>query len=114
MREVLMTTFPPGTFPVKVAIPVIPTVKVVITFTKFVQLQTIEHFYTPPSSPRQFSGGIRGEYFSSWLSGSRSRQQASEGEHMIDPFAIPSGYSWSSFDEKKKKMKKSKSSRRTK
>ncbi|XP_073299058.1 uncharacterized protein [Primulina huaijiensis] len=112
MREVLMTTFPPGTFPVKVAIPVVPTVKVVITFTKFVELQPIEHFYTPPSSPRQFSGGIRGEYFSSWLSRSRSRQQASEGEHMIDPFAIPSGYSWSSFDEKKRKMKKS--SRRTK
>ncbi|XP_075505529.1 uncharacterized protein LOC142542660 [Primulina tabacum] len=124
MREVLTTTFPPGTFPVKIAIPVVPTVKVVITFTKFVELQPIENFYTPLSSPKQFSSGSRGEggeaertssYFSSWLSRSGSRQQGcSGGEHMIDPFAIPSGYSWSSFDEKNRKMKKSKSSRRTK
>ncbi|XP_073133662.1 uncharacterized protein [Henckelia pumila] len=123
MREVLTATFPPGTFPVKVAIPVVPTVKVVITFTKFVELQPIEHFYTPPSSPRQFSVAGRGgggeaertsSHFSSWLSRSGSRQQASGGEHVINPFAIPSGYSWSSFDEKNRKMKKSKSSRRTK
>lgn len=101
----------------------VPTVKVVITFTKFVELQPIEHFYTPLSSPRQFAGGSRGEggeaertssYFSSWLPRSGNRQQGcSGGEHMIDPFAIPIGYSWSSFDEKNRKMK-SKSSRRTK
>ncbi|GFP79055.1 ankyrin repeat domain-containing protein 13b [Phtheirospermum japonicum] len=56
MREVLTTTFPPGTFPVKVSIPVVPTVRVVITFTKFVELQqpTEDYFYTPLSSPRQF------------------------------------------------------------
>ncbi|KZV37177.1 ankyrin repeat domain-containing protein 13C-B-like [Dorcoceras hygrometricum] len=123
MREILTTTFPPGTFPVKVAIPVVPTVKVVITFTKFIDLQPVEHFYTPLSSPRQFSGGSSGGgeeagrtsgYLSSWLSRSGSRQQASGGEHVADPFAIPSGYSWSSFDDKNRKMSKSKSSRRTK
>ncbi|KAF5960557.1 hypothetical protein HYC85_001766 [Camellia sinensis] len=40
MRELLTTKFPPATFPVKVAIPVVPTVRVVITFTKFVELQS--------------------------------------------------------------------------
>ncbi|XWS12846.1 hypothetical protein CRYUN_Cryun37aG0125500 [Craigia yunnanensis] len=62
LRELLTTKFPPGTFPVKVAIPVVPTVRVVITFTKFVELQSTEQFYTPLSSPRHFSyGGGRGQ-----------------------------------------------------
>ncbi|KAI3456464.1 hypothetical protein Pfo_013127 [Paulownia fortunei] len=129
MRELLTTTFPPGTFPVKVAIPVVPTVRVVITFTKFVELQPVENFYTPLSSPRQFASGRSSEeeestsgdsssYFSfssSWLrGGSRHQQSGSSGRQPVDPFAIPSGYSWSRFDEKNRKMKKSKSTRRTK
>ncbi|KAL8461446.1 hypothetical protein ACS0TY_031984 [Phlomoides rotata] len=119
MREILTTTFPPGTFPVKVAIPVVPTVRVVITFTKFVELQPIENFYTPLSSPREFvneestsGGGDESGYFSfssSWLRGGSSR-----GGKPTDPFAIPSGYLLSSFDEKNRKLKKSKSSRKTK
>ncbi|KAK4398938.1 Ankyrin repeat domain-containing protein 13C [Sesamum angolense] len=131
MRELLTTTFPPGTFPVKVAIPVVPTVRVVITFTKFVELQPVEKFYTPLSSPRQFGNGRGSEkestsgdngssYLSfsssSWLRGGsqQHQQSSSSGREVVDPFAIPSGYSWSSFDEKKRKMKKSKSTRRTK
>ncbi|VFQ88944.1 unnamed protein product [Cuscuta campestris] len=47
LRELLTTKFPPGTFPVKVAIPVVPTVRVVVTFTKFVELQPVEQFFTP-------------------------------------------------------------------
>ncbi|KAL0286205.1 UNVERIFIED_CONTAM: hypothetical protein Sangu_2743900 [Sesamum angustifolium] len=129
MRELLTTTFPPGTFPV--AIPVVPTVRVVITFTKFVELQPVEKFYTPLSSPRQFGNGRGSEkestsgdngssYLSfsssSWLRGGsqQHQQSSSSGREVVDPFAIPSGYSWSSFDEKKRKMKKSKSTRRTK
>ncbi|MBA0778368.1 hypothetical protein Gotri_006238, partial [Gossypium trilobum] len=42
---------------VQVAIPVVPTVRVVITFTKFVELQSTEQFFTPLSSPRYFSNG---------------------------------------------------------
>ncbi|CAK9146856.1 unnamed protein product [Ilex paraguariensis] len=128
MRELLTTTFPPGTFPVKVAIPVVPTVRVVITFTKFVELQPIEQFYTPLSSPRHFGHGRGGEdetdtsYFSlssassssSWLSRSSSRKQHCNGAQQVDPFAIPREYTWSSFDDKGKKMKKSKSTRRSK
>lgn len=112
----------------QVAIPVVPTVRVVITFTKFVELQPVEKFYTPLSSPRQFVNGRGSEeestsgdndsYFSfssSWLrDGSQLRQSSSSGQGAVDPFAIPSGYSWSSFDEKNRKMKKSKSTRRTK
>ncbi|XP_059292926.1 uncharacterized protein LOC132046343 [Lycium ferocissimum] len=136
MRELLTTKFPPGTFPVKLAIPVVPTVRVVITFTKFVELQPIEQFYTPFSSPRHLLHGgseddTSGTNYhslpsssssssSSWLSRSNSRstskqpQQSCNGGQQADPFAIPSGYSWSSFDEKNRKMKKSKSTRRTK
>ncbi|KAA8520078.1 hypothetical protein F0562_014334 [Nyssa sinensis] len=138
MRELLTTKFPPGTFPVKVAIPVVPTVRVVITFTKFVELQSTEQFYTPLSSPRHFVHGrgsedeteSRNPSLSSsstsssstpWLrrSGSFSSSASKQRQHcwagqQSDPFAIPSGYTWSSFDDKNRKMKKSKSTRKSK
>ncbi|XP_027338653.1 ankyrin repeat domain-containing protein 13C-like [Abrus precatorius] len=140
LRELLTTKFPTGTFPVKVAIPVVPTVRVVITFTKFVELPPLEQFYTPFSSPRYLldadddddekksgtgshassssSGG------STWLrrSGSQSRgagskhqQRSSSGALDSDPFAIPAGYTWTNHgDDKSRKMKKSKSVRKSK
>ncbi|KAG6392342.1 hypothetical protein SASPL_146559 [Salvia splendens] len=117
MREILTTTFPSGTFPVKVAIPVVPTVRVVITFTKFVELQPADDFFTPLSSPRQFASDNGSGYFSlssSWLRGGSARHQAGGGSLPQDPFAIPSGYSWSSFDAKSGKLSKSKSTRKTK
>lgn len=146
MRELLTTRFPPGTFPVKVAIPVVPTVRVVITFTKFVELQPIEQFYTPLSSPRLLANGGRSQgdedqksdtYYSTWLSSSSSssssfststwlrrnisqsvstskRQQNEFSSTKTDPFAIPSEYTWTSVDDKSAKMKKSKSTRRSK
>ncbi|XP_047311195.1 ankyrin repeat domain-containing protein 13A-like [Impatiens glandulifera] len=140
MRDLLTTKFPPGTFPVKLAIPVVPTVKVVITFTKFTELQQpIEHFYTPLSSPRLFSSaGCDNETDKSsssstttaaassataWLRRSNSKTSLVNKKvnfslpatpaQQSNPFAIPSGYRWSSFDEKttnKKTTKKSKSS----
>ncbi|XP_021293718.1 ankyrin repeat domain-containing protein 13C isoform X1 [Herrania umbratica] len=158
MRELLTTKFPSGTFPVKVAIPVVPTVRVVITFTKFVELQPAEQFYTPLSSPRHFSyGGGRGggqaeedqkpethnsllpssSSSSSWsstawlrrsnsqsVSASKQQQQqqqqrsssssSSSMAQQADPFAIPSGYTWTTADDKSSKMKKSKSTRKSK
>ncbi|XP_030457068.2 uncharacterized protein LOC115677956 isoform X2 [Syzygium oleosum] len=142
MRELLTTKFPTGTFPVKVAIPVVPTVRVVITFTKFVELQPTERFYTPLSSPRHLlNGGSRsgpeedqksdGPFWSwpsssssssstSWLRRSSSRSVGSSKEQsrcpaqQPDPFVIPSGYTWSSIDDKSHKMKKSKSVRKSK
>lgn len=130
------------------AIPVMPTVRVVITFTKFVELQPTEQFYTPCSSPRHLvcdGPSTRGEEesethissFSSMSSASmsstalprRSTSRLSSASKFLkqpppppppptavqqsDPFAIPSGYSLSSFDEKNRKMKKSKSIRKT-
>ncbi|KAF5760499.1 putative ankyrin repeat domain-containing protein [Helianthus annuus] len=138
MRELLTTKFPPGTFPVKVAIPVVPTVRVMITFTKFVELQRPEEqFFTPVSSPRQFFSGGRNNGYddvvvdfddddkkgnprssvsSSWLSrnGSRSGLPTLQKgtPQVVDPFAVPIGYAWSSFDEKGKQLKKSKSTSR--
>ncbi|PSS10372.1 Ankyrin repeat domain-containing protein [Actinidia chinensis var. chinensis] len=133
LRELLTTKFPPGTFPVKVAIPVVPTVRVVITFTKFVELQPTEQFYTPFSSPRHFTNergpdeepeSSSSSASTSWLRRSTSRPSSASkqwhhnysvsGQQSLDPFAIPSGYTWSSFDEKNRKMKKSKSTRKAK
>ncbi|XP_059624227.1 uncharacterized protein LOC132267166 [Cornus florida] len=143
MRELLTTKFPSGTFPVKVAIPVVPTVRVVITFTKFVELPSTEQFYTPLSSPRNFVHGQSSKeetegHFSTassasasasssssssssmaWLrrsstqsSSASKHQQSSPVVQQSDPFTIPSGYTWSSFDDKNRKMKKSKSTSR--
>ncbi|XWS19406.1 hypothetical protein CRYUN_Cryun31cG0012700 [Craigia yunnanensis] len=144
MRELLTTKFPPGTFPVKVAIPVVPTVRVVITFTKFVELPSTEQFYTPLSSPRHFSyGGGRCQTeedqksdkhnsslpssssswsSTAWLRRSNSQSVSASKQHcysssmaqQADPFAIPSGYTWTSVDDKSSKMKKSKSTRKSK
>ncbi|XP_044495035.1 ankyrin repeat domain-containing protein 13C-like [Mangifera indica] len=143
LRELLTTKFPPGTFPVKVAIPVVPTVRVVVTFTKFVELQSVEQFFTPLSSPRHFLKGSSEDddkksdthyssfpSSSSWLrrssSQSAGKQQrsslsssssSSAQQHWeTDPFAIPSGYTWTSImdDKSSNKMRRSKSTRKTK
>ncbi|XP_057433324.1 uncharacterized protein LOC130726111 [Lotus japonicus] len=129
MRELLTTKFPPGTFPVKVAIPVVPTVRVVITFTKFVELQPVEQFYTPLSSPRHLlsvdddhqepESRHRSSFSASsmsWLRRNNS-QSGSKQQHQLDsdPFAIPAGYAWTtSGDDSSGKLKKSKSMRRSK
>lgn len=145
MRELLTTKFPPATFPVKVAIPVVPTVRVVITFTKFVDLPPVEQFYTPFSSPRQLANGGGDDNFeshysslpscsssssssssSTWLRRSNSHSAAgsttkqnhrclwSTTQDETDPFAIPSGYTWARSDDKSSKLKKSKSTRKSK
>ncbi|GKV16001.1 hypothetical protein SLEP1_g26714 [Rubroshorea leprosula] len=128
---------------IQVAIPVVPTVRVVITFTKFEELQPTEQFYTPLSSPRFFAtnGGKEDQssdsHYSSvpwqssssssssssgaWLRRSNSRsasaskqQRSSCAMEQPDPFAIPSGYTWTSVDDKSNKIKKSKSMRKSK
>lgn len=111
----------------QIAIPVVPTVRVVITFTKFVELQPIEQFYTPLSSPRHLVQGRGTEEETasssssssySWLSRSSSRScstaKQQQQQQQGDPFALPKGYAWSTFDDKSKKVKKSKSTRKTK
>ncbi|OAY76763.1 Ankyrin repeat domain-containing protein 13C-B, partial [Ananas comosus] len=134
LREFLTTKFPPGTFPVKIAIPVVPTVRVVITFTKYVPLQQPEQFFTPLSSPRLLSALEEKENVannkeeetrkadsnkSSWLrwnsstpkpslTKSKSSRPSQPSDHS-DPFLIPSDFTWISASSKNRELKKSKS-----
>lgn len=116
LRELLTTKLPHGTFPVKVAIPIVPTIRVLVTFTKFEELQPIEEFSTPLSSPAHFQESNKLKESSegstswiSWMRGSRGAQSSDGESHRfkdeIDPFHIPSDYSWVDANEKKRRMK---------
>lgn len=114
LRELLTTKLPHGTFPVKVAIPIVPTIRVLVTFTKFEELQPAEEFCTPLSSPAHFQDAKTkdSEGSSSWISwmrGSRGGQSSDSESHRykedVDPFHIPSDYSWVDANEKKRRMK---------
>ncbi|KFK42815.1 hypothetical protein AALP_AA1G042500 [Arabis alpina] len=124
LRELMTTKLPAGTFPVKVAIPVIPTIRVLVTFTKFEELEAIEdEFVTPPSSPTssaknsprdetQTSSSSSSSWFQ-WIKTPNQRPSASsssggygigKAENDQDPFTIPRGYNWITSEEKKKKI----------
>ncbi|KAH7434882.1 hypothetical protein KP509_06G039300 [Ceratopteris richardii] len=128
LRELLTTKLPAGTFPVKVAIPVIPTIRVVITFTKLEDLQPIDKFATPPTTPdHQFdlkdkeNGTYNTSSWFSWIKGSASKMAGISGmysmsgtadmssDEVSDPFTIPKDYVWTSMDVKKHKGKEKKS-----
>ncbi|XP_078441847.1 ankyrin repeat family protein [Wolffia australiana] len=120
LRELLTTKLPPGTFPVKMAIPVVPTIRVMVTFSKFEELQGESEFATPPSSPSGLStcnGKVEVESNSSWYSwvkgGVRGGAAAVDGKDQgcgdgDDPFLIPPGYTWVDSNEKKQRMKEKK------
>lgn len=121
LRDLLMTKLPPGTFPVKVAIPVVPTIRVLVTFTKFEELQPAEEFSTPPSSPGSKSPStipqpstswlqwLKGPYRPNYSAASAPSGSSNRVEDMQDPFLIPSDYVWTTPEEKKKKMQENKS-----
>ncbi|KAH0449724.1 hypothetical protein IEQ34_020416 [Dendrobium chrysotoxum] len=116
LRELLATKLPQGTFPVKVAIPIVPTIRVLITFTKFEELSPpSDEFATPLSSPTHFqdykakAAETSGSWYS-WVRGSRGGQSSDESESKnwkdeVDPFSIPSDYTWVDANEKKRRMK---------
>ncbi|KAJ6820078.1 ankyrin repeat domain-containing protein 13C-like [Iris pallida] len=122
LRELLTTKLPQGTFPVKVAIPIVPTIRVLITFTKFEELPPFDEFATPLSSPTNFqdSKGKDIESSSSWYSwvrGSRGGQSTDSSESRswkdeVDPFHIPPDYTWIDANEKKRRMKAKKAKSR--
>lgn len=126
LRELFTTKLPKGTFPVKVAIPVVPTIRVMVTFTKFEELQTLDEFSTPPSSPSAVSKespAVMPSSSSSWFQWIKSPYQrpsssaassSSRIENVQDPFAIPSDYSWITAEAKKKKMQEKSKSKKTK
>lgn len=98
----------------QVAIPIVPTIRVLVTFTKFEELQPAEEFSTPLSSPAHFqdSKSKETEGSSSWISwmrGSRGGQSSDSDSHRykdeIDPFLIPADYTWVDANEKKRRMK---------
>lgn len=130
LRELLTTKLPIGTFPVKIAIPVVPTIRVIVTFTKFEELLPINDFSTPPSSPdhlHDVKGKDDGDVYQpsnswfSWIKGSASRVAGMSGgaseessEEIIDPFVIPSDYVWTNMDAKKHKSKDRRSKKKGK
>ncbi|GMI65166.1 hypothetical protein like AT3G04470 [Hibiscus trionum] len=114
LRELLTTKLPSGTFPVKVAIPIVPTIRVLVTFTKFEELQPMEEFATPPSSPVHFQDAKSKESegstsWISWMRGTRGGQSSDSDSNRykdeVDPFHIPSDYTWVDANEKKRRMK---------
>ncbi|GMY20540.1 ankyrin repeat domain-containing protein 13b [Fagus crenata] len=114
LRELLTTKLPHGTFPVKVAIPIVPTIRVLVTFTKFEELQPSEEFSTPLSSPAHFQDAKSKESegsmsWISWMRGSRGGQSSDSDSHRykdeVDPFLIPSDYTWVDANEKKRRLK---------
>ncbi|MED6187024.1 hypothetical protein PIB30_072491 [Stylosanthes scabra] len=114
LRDLLTTKLPLGTFPVKVAIPIVPTIRVLVTFTKFEELQPAEEFSTPLSSPAHFQDAKSKEpegstSWISWMKGSRGGQSSDSDSHRykdeVDPFHIPSDYKWVDANEKKRRMK---------
>ncbi|PKA48651.1 hypothetical protein AXF42_Ash018468 [Apostasia shenzhenica] len=129
LREILTTKLPPGTFPVKVAIPIVPTVRMIITFTKYISLQPSEQFFTPLSSPRHLAcqqeeeGHNKAEstnHRNSWLKWnsnsaakssvfSRAKSVSPQADEHIDPFTIPSDYAFVSIRDRNRRLKPSKS-----
>ncbi|XP_022965400.1 uncharacterized protein LOC111465316 [Cucurbita maxima] len=114
LRELLTTKLPHGTFPVKVAIPIVPTIRVLVTFTKFEELHPVEEFATPLSSPAHFQDAKSKESegnssWISWMRGSRGGQSSDSDSNRykdeVDPFHIPSEYTWVDANEKKRRMK---------
>ncbi|PPR99836.1 hypothetical protein GOBAR_AA20826 [Gossypium barbadense] len=115
LRELLTTKLPAGTFPVKVAIPVVPTIRVLVTFTKFEELQPVDEFSTPPSSPTtgRESPAVTHSSGSTWFQWikapyhrpSSSNYSCNKIENLQDPFAIPPDYTWITAEAKKKKMR---------
>lgn len=98
------------------AIPIVPTIRVVITFTKFEELSPpSDEFATPLSSPTHFqdykakASETSGSWYS-WVRNGRSGPSSDESETKnwkdeIDPFSIPSDYTWVDTNEKKRRMK---------
>ncbi|CAN1271383.1 Ankyrin repeat domain-containing protein 13B [Linum perenne] len=101
----------------QVAIPIVPTIRVIVTFTKFEELMpVVEEFSTPPSSPTHFQDAKSKDFdgapttsWMSWMKGSRGGQSSdSDGpwhKDETDPFHIPSDYKWVDAKEKIRRIK---------
>ncbi|RDY08022.1 Ankyrin repeat domain-containing protein 13B, partial [Mucuna pruriens] len=114
LRELLTTKLPKDTFPVKVAIPVVSTVRVLVTFTKFEELQreqVDDEFESAPSSPtagdQENPEVERSTSSSSWFqwikTPSRSSSCAESSRRIYDDddlFSVPPDYKWLTIEDK--------------
>lgn len=102
----------------------VPTIRVLVTFTKFEELQPVDEFATPPSSPiaaGQESPVVTQSSSSSWFQWIKApyqRPSSSNGgsssriENVQDPFVIPPDYTWVTAEAKKKKMQEKNKSKK--
>ncbi|KAK9146178.1 hypothetical protein Sjap_006081 [Stephania japonica] len=126
LRELLTTKLRPGTFPVQVAIPVVPTVQVLVTFTKFEELQQSEDFCTPPSSPTAeellTQSSKSSMSWRQWIKAPYRRNNSSAvtsdpvdvADDNVDPFAIPPDYTWTTSEGRRKRQMRNRKPRRPK
>lgn len=89
-----------------------------MTFTKFEELEPLDEFATPPSSPTgpgRESPSAPQPSSSSWFqwikapyqrpsSSSTGGSPSNRIENVQDPFAVPQDYTWISAEAKRKKM----------
>lgn len=92
----------------QVAVPVVPTIRVIVTFTKFEELQTQDEFAIPAVSSRESLSSssswfqwIKSSYQN--LDSSSTGRSSSRAGNYEDPFAIPRDYSRVSAEEKRKR-----------
>ncbi|KAK4266304.1 hypothetical protein QN277_027247 [Acacia crassicarpa] len=103
-RDILTTKLPKDTFPVKVAIPVVPTVRVFISFTKFEELPPLEEFSSAPSSPTSEdledhpAGKSPSSSWFQWIKGHPGSSSSGSNSNIQDIFSIPSDYTWISCE----------------
>lgn len=92
-----------------------------VTFTKFEELQPVEEFSTPLSSPAHFQDAKSKEAegstsWISWMKGNRGGQSSDTDSHRykdeVDPFSIPTDYKWVDANEKKRRLKAKKAKSR--
>lgn len=81
----------------QIAFPIVPSIKVVVSFTKFELLPPANEFYTPPSSPQRENPTIDDS----------NLKPINYAEEIQDPFVIPPDYTWISEGEKKTKIQES-------
>ncbi|KAL6526648.1 hypothetical protein OROGR_015738 [Orobanche gracilis] len=106
LRELLTTKLPKGTFPVKVAIPVVPTIRVIVTFTKFEELQPSNQSLSTTVIGTERTRSSTSSSWFQWIKSPYQRPNSSTNriENIQDPFAVPTGYKWTTVEEKKRRQ----------
>ncbi|GJP50166.1 hypothetical protein CLOM_g9311 [Closterium sp. NIES-68] len=97
LKELLTMKLPPGMVPVKVAIPVVPTVRVSVTFSKFEEFRA-----APAPLPEAFALAQEDALWDGERGGGGGAGEK-EDHWAIDPFVIPEEYKWIDLKERKRR-----------